>query len=290
MFTWGALPASFLAYADHVIVVLWKSGRFRGWLERASSPAAYGEDQSRDGYVIWLNPCSPENVARMQILGVAFIRVNASEEGPAWAEGKCPQAVGREESSCQRPCEVSSITQTPPGQSLPSQYSSLLHASTVYALYRVFWRVRPEALHNLFLLTEATRWPSLSPALLNLCRIFITYFRIKESVVWKRSLQSWREGILMLPNFAGMKQHCKEVGESVIFVLWSHLGHQMSTEAPVWQIQHEQRADAAGVLALVMLSSSSAIKGTAKCKIETHKKYRKLIIHTRITHGKTTLS
>lgn len=49
---------------------------------------------------------------------------------------------------------------------------------------------------------------------------------------------------------------------------------------------HKQGADAAGVLALVIaVSSSDAIKGTAKYKIKTHKKYRKPIIHTRITHG-----
>lgn len=131
MFSWGALPASFLAYADHVILVLWKSGRFREWLESTSSPAAYGEDQSRDGYVIWLNPGSLENVIWLQILGVAFIRVSVSEEGLGWAEGKCPQAVGKGESSCQRLCEMSSIIQTPSGQSLPSQYSPLLHVSTV---------------------------------------------------------------------------------------------------------------------------------------------------------------
>lgn len=109
------------------------------------------QDQSRDGYVIRLNPGSPENVMWMQILGVAFIRVNASEEGLGWAEAKRPQAVGRGESSCQRPCEMSSLTQTPPGQPLPFQYSSLLHVSAVYGLYRVFWRFRPEALHNLYL-------------------------------------------------------------------------------------------------------------------------------------------
>ena len=82
----------------------------------------------------------------------------------------------------------------------------------------------------------------------------------------------------MLPNFAGMKWHCTEFGESEIFVLWSHLGHQMSIEAPVCQILHKQRADAAGVLALVIaVSSSGAIKGTAKCKIKRHKNPQKTL-------------
>jgi len=129
MFTVGTLPPSLSAYADHVILVLWKSERFGQWLESASSPAACGEDQSRDGCVIWWNPGSPENVIWMQILGISFIRVSVSEEGLRWAEEKCPQAVRRGESSCQRLCETSSIIQTPSGQSLSSLYSPLLPVS-----------------------------------------------------------------------------------------------------------------------------------------------------------------
>lgn len=76
--------------------------------------------------------------------------------------------------------------------------------------------------------------------------------------------------------FAGMKWHCKEVGESEIFVLWSHLGPQMSAEAAACQMLYTQRADAAGVLARAsVVSSSGALKGTAKWKIKTHKKMQK---------------
>lgn len=65
----------------------------------------------------------------------------------------------------------------------------------------------------------------------------------------------------------------------------------MSVEALVCQMLYKQRADAAGVLALVIaVSSSGVINRTAKCKIKPHKKYRNTIIHTRITHRKTTLS
>lgn len=77
--------------------------------------------------------------------------------------------------------------------------------------------------------------------------------RSKELSVWSKSLQSWREGVLMLPNFAGMKWNLQRSWRKWNICSVVTLGSPDEHWGP--SVADAFHADAAGVLALVTAAS-----------------------------------
>lgn len=251
MFTWGALPA--VPWCMQTMFFLSseiQEDSGNDWrvplLQQPVVKIKAGMDISSD----WTRKCD------LNADSVLLSLVSVSGEGLGWAEGKCSQAVGRGGNSCQGLCEVSSIIQTPSGQPLPSQSSPFPCVSTL-----VFWRVRRGSLYYYFLssiswlrlggnpVSHQPSWICVTSSL----SISVRKLRSKELSVWNKSLQSWREGVLMLPNFAGMKWNLQRSWRKWNICSVVTLGSPDEHWGP--SVADAFHTDAAGVLALVTAAS-----------------------------------
>lgn len=290
MFTWG-LSQQFLGVCRPCSSCALKSRKIQGMTGGclfSSSPLW----RSKQGWMCLLT--EPENVIWMQILGVAFIRVSVSGEDWDELRGNAPRQWGEEETPAKdcvrapqlyRHLQGSLFPPSPPHSPVWAPYfsgeSHLDLCITIFFPPPAGWgwgvtQCLTSPLESVTHLHYLFQWGNKGKG-------------SKEQSVWNKSLQSWREGVAMLPNFAGMKWNLQRSWRKWNICTVVTLGSPDEQWGPsVADALHTEsrccRCPGTGDCCI----SPGAI--TAKCKINTHEKIqRNPIIHTRITHGKTTL-